>query len=63
MTGRHLPGQRPRLTPVQAAEVAAWYAARKALPTVAQMCARYGISDTTLYMYGRDPYRKHHRGR
>ena len=42
-----------KLTEQQASEVREWYAARRALPSIRDMCKRYGVTDKTIYLCGR----------
>lgn len=53
-------GARPKLTYAQVRELLVYRDQRNALPTVAQLASRYGISESTVRAYLRDPHRKHH---
>jgi len=55
-----LPGQKPALTPEQVRELIVIRDQYRALPTKAEICARFGICETTLNNYWREPHRKHH---
>lgn len=58
-----LPSKKPALTPERVRELLAVRDQYRAMPTVKEIGRRFGISETAVREYWRDPYRKNHHER